>query len=102
MGKKTFENVRKLADLPNIGKAGLKDFEVLCIQKPEDLRGKDPLALYEELCLRTGKRHDPCVIDVFMSVVSFVEGGPPLPWWKFTERRKHVTGSADSKTKSSS
>ena len=50
--------------------------------------GKDPYKLYNELCRLTGKKHDPCVIDVFLSVVDFMEGGDAKPWWEFTEERK--------------
>jgi hypothetical protein len=38
-------------------------------------------------------QHDPCVIDVFMLVVSFMEGGAALPWWSFTEQRKKMQAS---------
>ncbi|MBA3037008.1 MAG: hypothetical protein FP814_11015 [Desulfobacterium sp.] len=31
---------------------------------------------------------DQCVIDVFISVMHFMEGGNPLPWWSFTGERK--------------
>ena len=75
-------------DIPNIGPAMAKDFRVLGLANPADLAGRDPYALYDELCDRTGKRHDPCVIDVFISAVRFMEGAPPLPWWAYTAERK--------------
>jgi len=37
-----------------------------------------------------GCRHDPCVIDVFISVTSFMNGSDPEPWWAFTAERKSV------------
>jgi hypothetical protein len=46
--------------------------------------------MHEALCKITGSQHDPCVIDVFMSIVSFMEGGAALPWWSFTEKRKQI------------
>ncbi|MGZ5780742.1 MAG: helix-hairpin-helix domain-containing protein [Burkholderiaceae bacterium] len=46
--------------------------------------------MHESLCNITGVQHDPCVIDVFMSVVSFMEGGAALSWWSFTEKRKQI------------
>ena len=88
MTKKTFKNVKELEDLPNIGKSITGDLKLLGIHKPEDLRGKDAFTLYNTLCSLTGKRQDPCVIDVFMSAISFVNGGPALPWWHFTDERK--------------
>ena len=86
------DTVQKLVDLPNIGKAMEKDLQLIGIDHPKKLIGIDPFSLYEKLCIKTGQRHDPCVIDVFMSAVHFMEGGEPLPWWFFTEtRKKHLS-----------
>ncbi|TDK68500.1 helix-hairpin-helix domain-containing protein [Sapientia aquatica] len=79
---------KKLEDLPNVGKATAADLRLLGITQPDQLRGQDPLHLYQELCRITGQRHDPCALDVFMAVVNFMEGGPELPWWEFTAERK--------------
>lgn len=46
--------------------------------------------MYEALCKATGARHDPCVIDVFMSAVRYMEGAEPLPWWSYTAERKRL------------
>ncbi len=92
------KTVSELEKLPNIGKAIAKDLRFIGIDHPDKLIGKDPFALYEALCARTGKRHDPCVIDVFMSVVCFMEGGDSLPWWSFTEeRKKHIAKTESNK-----
>jgi len=82
------ENVSKLEELPNIGKAMAATLQLIGIDHPKMLVGKDAFALYDKLCALSGARHDPCVIDVFMSVVHFMEGGDPLPWWSFTDKRK--------------
>ncbi len=82
------ETVSRLEELPNIGKAIAACLQSIGINHPRKLIGKDPFELYNELCTRSGKRHDPCVIDVFMSVIHFMEGGKPLPWWSFTDKRK--------------
>jgi hypothetical protein len=82
------ETVSRLVDLPNIGKAIANDLQSIGIDHPRKLIGKDPFLLYKELCTMSGKRHDPCVIDVFISAVHFMEGGNPLPWWSFTNERK--------------
>jgi hypothetical protein len=84
------EIVSQLEDLPNVGKAIGKDLRLIGIDHPQKLIGKDPFDLYESLCAKTGIRHDPCVIDVFMSAVDFMEGGDPLPWWSFTKKRKSM------------
>ena len=78
----------KLLHIPNIGQAMVEDFKVLGITQPTQLTGKDPLALYQRLCEFTGVRHDPCVLDTFISAVRFMEGAPPHPWWHYTAERK--------------
>ncbi|MBC3928612.1 helix-hairpin-helix domain-containing protein [Undibacterium sp. CY21W] len=82
--------LRQLTDLPNIGKAGAADLRLLGINAPADLVGQCPWQMYEKLCQLTGVRHDPCVIDVFMSVTAFMNGEPAKPWWEFTDARKLV------------
>lgn len=89
--------VRHLTDLPNIGKATAGDLRLLGIRAPEQLVGQCPLRLYERLCRKTGVRHDPCVIDVFMSVTSFMEGGPARPWWELTEARKRLMSAKEAR-----
>ena len=87
------KTVSKLTDLPNIGKAMAADLKLIGIDHPQKLIGKDPFKLYVNLCRKTGTKQDPCVLDVFMSVVHFMNGGKPLPWWSFTAKRKKCTRS---------
>jgi hypothetical protein len=82
--------LKQLTDLPNIGKAGAKDLLMIGIQEPSQLIGLCPIRMYEILCEKTGVRHDPCVIDVFMSVTRFMDGEAPRPWWEFTDMRKQL------------
>jgi hypothetical protein len=92
------EKVRRLTDLPNIGPAGARDLEQLGITQPSQLVGADPLHLYDALCRATGEIHDPCLLDVFMSVTHFMAGGNPQPWWHFTDERKRRYGTLLSAT----
>lgn len=84
--------VARLTDLPNIGPAGARDLELLGFMEPSQLAGADPLHLYQRLCHATGRIHDPCVLDVFMSVTDFLAGAEPRPWWYYTEERKRRYG----------
>jgi len=86
------ESLKALTYIPNIGEAMKRDFFLLNIKQPADLIGRDPYQLYEELCNVTQKKHDPCVLDVFISAVRYMEGGPPKKWWEFTEERKRRLG----------
>lgn len=80
--------LNELTDLPNVGPATAGDLVLLGIHKPQDLAGKDALTLYQELSRKTGVRQDPCVLDVFLSIVGFIDGDPPRPWWDYTAQRK--------------
>lgn len=83
-------NLKKLTDLPNIGKASAADLELLGIYSPEDLISTDPVELYKRLCHITQQRHDPCVLDVFISITRFMQGEAPQSWWAYTEERKKL------------
>lgn len=86
------KRMRVLTDLPNIGKALAEDLELLGIRQPSELIGRDPYRMHAELCAITGTRQDPCVIDVFLSITRFMDGGPSQPWWAYTAERKAATG----------
>ncbi len=86
----------QLADLANVGPATLGDFAVLGISSVKQLAQCDAMRLYETLCQRTGTRHDPCVIDVFMATIHQARGGRATPWWKFTPKRKAMVARASS------
>jgi hypothetical protein len=81
-------DIKQFRDIPNVGLAIEKDFFALGLDEPIELIGKDPYQLYSDLCRITQKKHDPCVIDVFISAVRYMEGGPVKKWWEFTEERK--------------
>jgi len=82
------KTLTRLEDLPNIGSAMADDLRLIGITHPANLRGKDAYRLYDKLCRKTGRKHDSCVIDVFLSVVNFMDGGKAEPWWLFTAERK--------------
>ena len=80
----------RLEDLPNVGPAVAADFRRLGIGTPDEIRGRDPYMLYHDLCRATHSLHDPCLLDTFIAVVRYVEGGPAKPWWHYTAERKRV------------
>lgn len=82
------DRLEKLTDLPNIGPAMAADLVLLGIRRPQQVAGRDPFELYRSLSRKTGVRQDPCVLDVFISITSFMNGGAPKPWWAFTAERK--------------
>ncbi len=86
------KEIKSFQEIPNVGPATEGDFVVLGIGGPLELVGKDPYKMHADLCALTGIRHDPCMIDVFISAVRYMEGGPSRKWWEFTTERKQHLG----------
>jgi len=82
------EDVKQLTDLPNVGPKIASALVGIGIHDPGDLQGADPRVLYQALCTARGERQDPCVLDVFIAITRFADGGPPEPWWAFTAERR--------------
>jgi hypothetical protein len=78
----------RLEDIPNVGPAIAADLRRLGITSPDELLRRDPYAMYDDLSRITGQRHDPCLLDTFISAVRYMEGAPKKPWWKYTAERK--------------
>lgn len=72
----------------NVGPATLKDLSVLGIRSVRELARHDAFEMYGRLCRLTRQRHDPCMIDVFLSAVDQARGGKARPWWHYTPQRK--------------
>lgn len=83
-------DITRLEDLPNVGPATTADLRLLGIRVPDDLRGCDGYDLYRRLCRITKVKQDPCVIDIFLAVVDFMNGAPSRPWWFYTKARQRT------------
>lgn len=83
-------DITDLQQIPNIGPSIAANMRLIGVSSPQDLLGKDPYTMYNDLCGTTGVRHDPCVIDVFIAAVRFMAGEPTKPWWKYTPERKRT------------
>jgi hypothetical protein len=83
MKASSFRDANVLTDIPNIGPAMVRDFGLLAIRSPQDLIGKDPQQLYEELSKIKNKRQDPCVLYTLRAVIDFMNGAPSKPWWDY-------------------
>ncbi|MBK6487086.1 MAG: helix-hairpin-helix domain-containing protein [Gemmatimonadetes bacterium] len=82
--------LRKLTDLPNVGRETARDLVLLGITSPSQLEGRDPVVLYDALCDKTRTRQDPCVLDVLISLTRFMDGDAPQVWWAYTAERKRM------------
>lgn len=89
---KSAKEALQLEQVPNIGKAVVKDLQRLGITRPQQLKNKDGIALYKKLNAITKQTHDPCMADTFLAAVDFMNGGKAKPWWEFTEKRKKILG----------
>jgi hypothetical protein len=81
---------QQLEQLPNVGPSIAHDLRLIGIHKPADIKQQDPIMMFQQLCSTTGKKHDPCVIDVFISAIRYMNGQAPQSWWQFTEERKSL------------
>jgi hypothetical protein len=77
-----------LANLRNIGPAGLGDFAVLGIETVAQLSTCEAGQLFVDLQRLTGKLQDPCVYDVFAAAIHQAKTGEAKNWWAFTGPRK--------------
>ena len=81
-----------LEQLPNVGPSIAADLRALGVVHPSELAERDAFALYQALCVHSGKRQDPCVLDTFMAATDFMRGAAPAPWWAYTAQRRQVYG----------
>jgi hypothetical protein len=84
--------ITRLEDLPNVGTSIAGDLRAIGINRATQLVGKDPYKLYARMNRVLGARQDPCLCDVLISVVRYMEGAPERPWWHYTPERKRVIG----------
>ena len=96
---KARQDIARLEDIPNIGPAVAGDLRKFGITLPVDLLGRDPFAMYDELCRITGQRHDPCLLDTFIAAVRFMEGATKKPWWMYTAERKRELAARSKESK---
>ncbi len=81
-------DVIDLKTIPNVGPATIRYLNAVGVHTPFELVGQNPYSMFEELCHVSGKQFDPCLLDVFISAVKFMEGTPAKEWWQYTKERK--------------
>jgi hypothetical protein len=83
-----------LRRIPGVGPRIAEDLTSIGIRAVEDLKGKDPEELYQQLCHRVGKPVDRCMLYVFRCAVYFAEEKRPkselLKWWNWKDRKYPV------------
>lgn len=81
-----------LESIPGIGPSLAGALRSIGIDWPEDLKGKNPETLFQELCDLEGKQVDRCVLYTFRCAVYYAgnqEHDPELlKWWNWKDRQK--------------
>jgi nucleotidyltransferase/DNA polymerase involved in DNA repair len=86
------KETRNLSDLYSVGPATVRDLKALGITRVEQLVGQDARKLYDRLGRLSGKRCDPCMMDVLSAAIAQAQD-PNLPkekrqWWYWSQIRK--------------
>jgi len=78
-----------LQRIPGVGTAIAEDLVGLGITSVADLRGRDPEALYAQLCTQSGQQVDRCMLYVLRCAVYFASHShhdpEKLKWWHWKD-----------------
>jgi len=78
-----------LQTIPGVGKSIAQDLRDIGIQYVEDLKGKDPLALFDASNKIAGTIQDRCLLYVFREAVYYAQTPNPDPeklkWWNWKD-----------------
>lgn len=75
-----------LISIPGVGKSISQDLQEIGINSVEDLKGKDPEALFDLSNKKVGVIQDRCLLYTFRCAVYFAGGGrepEKLKWWNW-------------------
>lgn len=79
-----------LQKIPGVGKNMAAHLNALGIQRVDDLKGKDPEALYAQECAMRGCAVDRCALYVYRLAVAYAEGRIESPeqlkWWNWKDK----------------
>jgi hypothetical protein len=65
--------IKELRKVPGVSEKSAEAMYVLGIRKAEDLNGKDPVAMYEELRGRKDFYVEPCMLNSFKVAVKAIQ-----------------------------
>lgn len=87
--------IKDLQIIPGVGKSIAQDLIDLGIREVADLKQRNPVKLYENLCALKGRPIDRCVLYVFRCAVYFASTKKHNPhflkWWHWKDIKKKVT-----------
>jgi hypothetical protein len=89
MNKKA-KGSNELTGIPYVGPAIAAYLSNIGINRVEDLKGKNPQELYEQICAYEGMQMDRCLLYVCRSAVYYAETPSPEPekvkWWNWKDK----------------
>jgi hypothetical protein len=95
--KNNIESKKELQAIPGVGPSIACDLIDLGYNSVSELKGEDPLLMYQRLCELKGMHIDLCVLYVFRCAVYFASSETHNPellkWWNWKEKnyRSHTT-----------
>ncbi len=88
--------IKYLQVIPSIGLAMAEDLYGQGIRSVSDLKGRDPMQMYEKQCQVQGLKLDRCVLYTYHCAVYFSEHENPDPgllkWWNWKGRVSETEG----------
>ena len=82
---------KNLQQMPGVGEAIAQDLWELGFKSVQELSGRDPEKMYQELCALKGIQVDRCVLYVFRSSVYYASHQKHDPkllkWWNWKDKK---------------
>jgi hypothetical protein len=82
--------LKELQKIPGVGKIIARDLWNIGIRSIENLRGKDPEQLYQQLCRYKGCQVDRCMLYTFRGAVYYASNDEYdtelLKWWNWKDK----------------
>lgn len=87
--RRTKPDKSELQQIPGVGRSIAADLQEIGITRIQELKGKSPQALYDQVCGATGQIHDRCLLYVFRSAVYYASNArhdpEKLKWWNWKD-----------------
>lgn len=81
----------ELKQIPGVGPAIEKYLNMAGIQNVEQLKGRVPEQIYDEVCIKTGMQQDRCLLYTFRCAVYYAENEQhdpeKLKWWNWKDNQ---------------
>jgi len=91
--------VKELRQIPGVGTSIAVDLWDLGIRRVADLRGRDPEAMYVQLCEQRGMHIDRCMLYVLRCAVYYASTFPHDPdkllWWNWKDTALEASAAKD-------